>query len=88
MSKKKRRKNEKKTKKKRKKKRKKLEVFYDFGFFKNWLKIGHFGGLRLETTKNEKKTKKTRGFYVFLIFPKFAKRRAGNHQRRKKTKIK
>ena len=36
------------------KKRKKLEVFYDFGFFKNWLKIGHFGGLRLGTTKNEK----------------------------------
>ena len=46
-------KNEKKNEKKRKN-----EVFYDFGFFKNWLKIGHFGGLRLGTTKNEKKTKK------------------------------
>ena len=98
-SKKKRKKNEKKWKKnekKTKKTRKKLEVFYDFGFFKTWLKIGHFGGLRLGTTKNEKKTKKKTKkqrkklevFYVFWIFPKFAKRRAGNHQRRKKTKIK
>ena len=31
---------------KKRKKRKKLEVFYAFGFLKNWLKIGHFGGLR------------------------------------------
>ena len=52
-----------------KKKRKKLEVFYDFGFFKNWLKIGHFGGLRAslgeegrepqKEKQSEKKRKKT-----------------------------
>ena len=58
---KKRKKNEKNTEKKRKQKRK--------GFFKNWLKIGHFGGLRPGTTKNEKQTKTTRKklevFYVF-----------------------
>ena len=35
----------KKKRKKNEKKRKKLEVFYDFGFLKNLLKIGHFGGL-------------------------------------------
>ena len=61
-TKKKRKKKENKMKKKRKEKRKKNEknsrFFYDFGFLKNWLKIGHFGGLRLGTTKNEKKTKK------------------------------
>ena len=47
---------------KNKKKRNKLEVFYVFWIFQKLAKIGHFGGLRLGTTKNEKKTKKTRGF--------------------------
>ena len=59
---------EKKTEKKCKK-RNNIEFFYDFGFFKNWLKIGHFGGLRLGTTKNEKKRKKKRKkLEVFTCF--------------------
>ena len=53
-----RKKNEKKMKKKRKKNEKKMKktrgFFTFFGFFKNLLKIGHFGGLRPEP-KNEKK---------------------------------
>ena len=33
------------SKKRRKKNKKKLGCFLRFGFFKHWLKIGHFGGL-------------------------------------------
>ena len=53
-------KNERKT-----KKNEKNSVFYDFGFLKNWLKIGHFGGLRAslgeegrEPPKNKNNRKK------------------------------
>ena len=71
----------KKNEKQTKKKRKKLDVFFTFfWFFKNWLKIGHFGGPGWEppktkknekkTKKNEKKTKKTRGFLRVLDFSK------------------
>ena len=51
-------------------------------------KIGHFGGLRVGTTKNEKKRKKLEFFLRVLDFQKFAKRRAGKHQRRKKNENK
>ena len=57
--KKKRKKHIKNTKKKRKKNEKNSRFFTFFWFFKNWLKIGYFGGLRPGTTKNEKKRKKT-----------------------------
>ena len=89
-TKKKRKKNEKKTKKNEKNSR----FFTFFGFFKNWLKIGHFGGLRLEPKnekimkKNEKKRKKLEFFYVFLIFQNLAKRRAGKHKKTKKKRKK
>ena len=57
----------KKTKKKQKKKKngkktKKTRFFAFFGFFKNWLKIGHFGGLRAslgEEGREPLKRKKT-----------------------------
>ena len=70
-SKKKRKKHIKNTKKKRKKNEKNSRFFTFFWFFKNWLKIGYFGGLRPGTTKNEKKTKKdilNSRFFTFLRF--------------------
>ena len=41
-----------------------------------------------KTKKNEKKHIKLEVFYVFEIFQKLAKRRAGNHQKRKKNEKK
>ena len=77
--------------KKTKNKRKKNETnsrFFTFLDFSQMPKIGHFGGLRVGTTKNEKKRKKLEFFLRVLDFQKFAKRRAGKHQRRKKRKLK